>query len=97
VVCLLEEFDSLKTQIRATPALSIGEINTRVLNEDAISTKVVGLLASKPYVLVTTKIVEPIKYARITVVIQKDTYLKNVGSSLHSAPRQNLTHGVSNV
>jgi len=41
---LPEEFDSLKTQMRATPALKIREINTRVLNEDAairaISTKV---------------------------------------------------------
>ena len=32
---LPEEFDSLKTQMRATPALTIAEINTRVLNEDA--------------------------------------------------------------
>ena len=40
---LPEEFDSLKTQMRATPALTISEINTRILNEDAairaISTK----------------------------------------------------------
>jgi hypothetical protein len=32
---LPEEFDSLKTQMRATPALTVAEINTRVLNEDA--------------------------------------------------------------
>ena len=42
------------------------------------------LLVSKPYVL-ATKVVEPIKYARITVfLIQKDTYLKNAGSSFQN-------------
>jgi hypothetical protein len=32
---LPEDFDSLKTQMRATPALTVAEITTRVLNEDA--------------------------------------------------------------
>ena len=83
---LPEEFDSLKTQMLATPALTIGEINTRVLNDDTIRAiyRPKYLLVSKLYVL-ATKVVEPIKHARITVVlIQKDTYLKNVGSSFQN-------------
>jgi hypothetical protein len=82
--------------MRATPALTVGEMNTRMLNEDAaIRYRPKYLLVSKPYVL-AIKVVEPIKYARITVVlIQKDTYLKNVGSSFqnlkqNSRPRSGI-------
>ena len=86
---LPEEFDSLKTQMRATPALTISEINTRVLNEDAairaISTKAPS---GQQALRVGDKGRRNSKSARITVVlIQKDTYLKNVGSSFQNLKR----------